>query len=261
LDSDLLNLIETEELRLETLKELKTKKPGISNRPGIYVHIIYNHDNPDVVGIYVGSADQLVVRIEGHKRAQKKDKRHQKRGGRERKTQPRSQTAHQKFWAREGYRDFWLCFAELDTPQSAKEKDDIDVILNILEKYSALLFRSLSRQLLWRALPYGVKVNPYRWVGLNVQDPLQQFRPSLCGTSATFGTSTTSRGKKKVMKFSHCLKPHSLLNIVFRYADPSKGDRAQVPLRCSKCSRSSYVIDRTPRYEISTGVYLPYSHR
>jgi hypothetical protein len=45
---------------------------------------------------------------------------------------------------------------------------------------------------------------------------------------------------------------------VFRYADPSKGDRAQVPLRCSKCSSLSYVIDRTPRYEISTGVYLPY---
>jgi hypothetical protein len=134
----------------------------------------------------------------------------------------------------------------------------MDVILSILEKYSALLFRSLSRQLLWRALLYGVKVDPYRWVGLNVQDPLQQFRPSLCGSSPTFGTSTTSRGKKRVMKFSHCLKPHSLLNIVFRYADPLKGDRAQVPLRCSKCSRSSYVIDRTLRYEISTGVYLPY---
>jgi hypothetical protein len=90
LDSDLLNLIETEELRLRALKELKTKKPGISNRPGIYVHIIYNYGNPDVVGIYVGSADQLVVRIEGHKRAQKKDKRRQKRGGRERKTKPHS---------------------------------------------------------------------------------------------------------------------------------------------------------------------------
>jgi len=80
LDSDLLNLIETREFRLETLKELKTKKLGISNRPRIYVHIIYNHDNPDVVGIYVGSADRLAARVEGHKKAQKKDKRRQKRG-------------------------------------------------------------------------------------------------------------------------------------------------------------------------------------
>jgi hypothetical protein len=56
-------------------------------------------------------------------------------------------------------------------------------------------------QLLRRALPHGVKVDPYRWVGLNAQDPLQQFRPSLCGSSPTFGTSTTSKGERKVMNF------------------------------------------------------------
>ena len=257
MNSDLLNLVEPGDLRLETLKELKIKNQGISNRPGIYVHIIYNHDNPNVAGIYVGSADRLAARIGEHKKAQEKDKRRQKRGGRERKTKPRSQTVHQKFWAREGYRDFWLCFVELDPPQSAIEKDNMDVILNILEKYSVLLFRSLSQQSLQRALPHGVKVDPYRWVGLNVQDPLKQFRPSLHGTSATFGTSTTSRRKKRVTKFPYCFKPHSLLDIMFRYADPSKEDRAPVPLRCSKCSGSSYVLDRTPCYEIFTGVFLP----
>lgn len=128
------------------------------------------------------------------------------------------------------------------------------IILNIFEKYSALLFRLLPQQVLRYALPHIVKVDPYGWAGLNVQDLLQQFRPSLCGTSATFGRSTTFRGKKKITKFSHCLKPHSLLNIVFRYGNPSKGGKAQVPLRCSKCSSSGYVIDRIPRYEISTGV-------
>ncbi|TAQ90074.1 hypothetical protein B7494_g1588 [Chlorociboria aeruginascens] len=40
----------------------------------------------------------------------------------------------------------------------------------------------------------------------------------------------------------------------------AQGDRAQVPLRCSKCSCSSYIIDRIPRYEIFTGVYLPCLH-
>ena len=73
-----------------------------------------------------------------------------------------------------------------------------------------------------------------------------------------FGTSTTSRREGRVTKYPYCFKPHSLLNIIFRYADPSKGDRTQVPLRCSKCSGADYVIDPTPRYEISTGVYLPY---
>jgi hypothetical protein len=79
LDRDLLNLIETRELRPETLKELKVKKPGISNRPGIYVHIIYNPDDLNVVGIYVGSAKWLVARIKIHKMEQKKVNRRQER--------------------------------------------------------------------------------------------------------------------------------------------------------------------------------------
>lgn len=145
LDSDLFNLIETRELRLETLKELKVKKPGISNRPGIYVHIIYNPDDLDDVGIYVRSAKLLAARIKIHKKEQKNVNRRQEREGRQRKTKIRSPTVHQKFCAREGYRDFWLCFAELDPPQSAIEKYNMNLKLNIVEKYSAPLFRSLAR--------------------------------------------------------------------------------------------------------------------
>lgn len=133
LDRDLLNLIETRELRPETLKELKVKKPGISNRPGIYVHIIYNPDDLNVVGIYVGSAKWLVARIKIHKMEQKKVNRRQEREGRQRKTKTRSPTVHQRFWAREGYRDFWLCFAELDPPQSMIERHNLEVKLNIVE--------------------------------------------------------------------------------------------------------------------------------
>jgi hypothetical protein len=47
----------------------------------------------------------------------------------------------------------------------------MDVLLNILEKYAAVLFRSLPRQLLQRILPHGVDINPYRRIGLNVDDP------------------------------------------------------------------------------------------
>lgn len=54
----------------------------------------------------------------------------------------------------------------------------MDVLLHILEKYAAVLFRSLPRQLLQRILPHGVNISLYRRIGLNVDDPLSQFRPS-----------------------------------------------------------------------------------
>jgi len=80
LDSDLLDLIETGEFRLETMKELEIKNPGTSNRPGIYVHMIYSHDYPNVAGIYVGSADRLAARIGERKKAQKRMKHVGRRG-------------------------------------------------------------------------------------------------------------------------------------------------------------------------------------
>lgn len=86
---------------------------------------------------------------------------------------------------------------ELDFLKSAKARDEMDVLLNILEKYAAVLFRSLPRQLLQRIIPHGVDINPYRRIGLNVDDPLSQFRASLRGSSATFSAKTGSRGRKK----------------------------------------------------------------
>jgi len=82
-----------------------------------------------------------------------------------------------------------------------KDKDETDVLLHILEEDAAVLFRSLARQLLQRILPHGVNVSPYRRIGLNVDDPLSQFRPSLWGNSATFSTKTGSRGRKKAKHF------------------------------------------------------------
>ena len=121
----------------------------------------------------------------------------------------------------------------------------MDLILNIVEKYSALLSRSLAGQALQHALPLGVRINPYPWVGLNVQDPLWQYRRSI--------DSATSRKKKRVTNWFHGMKLHPFLNILFRNADTSKGD---IPLMCNRCSVSRYIVDRTSRYEISTGIYL-----
>ena len=117
--------------------------------------------------------------------------------------------------------------------------------LNFVKQYAAFLFRSLARPSLQHTLPRSVEVVPYRWVGLNVQDPLWQFRLK--------GHFVQKFRRKKLFYHS---EPHSLLYAVFRYVKASNRHEAQVPLMCSKCSGSSYVIDQRPRYEISTGVYL-----
>ncbi len=127
------------------------------------------------------------------------------------------------------------------------------MLLNILEKYSALLLRSLSQILLHLALPYGADVDPYCWIGLNVGDPLTQYRRSLFGTKTAYFAQRTLNSKKRYL---YDFKNHSLLNTMFRFANRSKGDRAQVRLKCSVSSGSNYLIDRTPHYEIATGVYL-----
>jgi len=168
------------------------------------------------------------------------------------KTRKKIISYHQQFWLnreKEGARDFWLKFAELDIPKSKAQKKDLAEDLNVLEKYAALLFRALPRKILQRDLPNGCKVHPYPWVGLNVCDPMLQFRQaSLHGTSI----AAKKQGRGFIIYNN---KPNTALNILFRYADASKRDKNSVLLKCSVCL-SSHYIDRTPRYEISTGAYL-----
>jgi hypothetical protein len=73
LDPDILKLIETGELSLDTLKKLKHTKPLSKDRPGIYIHVIYIPNKPNNLditrqdGIYIGSALRLFSRIKRHK--------------------------------------------------------------------------------------------------------------------------------------------------------------------------------------------------
>ena len=53
------------------------------------------------------------------------------------------------------------------------------------------------------------------------------------------------------------LKPHPNQDLLFRFADQSKGDKSEVPLVCAKyLNPNSQHIDRDPRYEISSGYFL-----
>ena len=79
------------------MQDLGLKKAILTNRPGIYGHIIYNPKDPDNVGIYVGAASMFTFRIKQHKIDQKGIARRRKRGKPERRTRHRALTAHQEF--------------------------------------------------------------------------------------------------------------------------------------------------------------------
>lgn len=254
LDSNLLNFLETGDFSLETLKKLKAANSKIGHQPGVYLHVIYNPYHPHQVGLYIGSSAALIIRVARHKSERKNLQK-----AREWKKKQPYRSLHQNFWAKKGYQDFWLRLSDMDRPNNAKEIFDTDVLLNVLEKYLALLFRSPQRQSLRLALPDGVDTDPFRWVGLNVADPLFQPRRSRSDSKTTNSARNTSRRKRRRILFPH--RNHSLQNLLFRFADRSKGDRAQIRLKCGVCSGSTHVIDRSPRYEIATGIYLSPSLR
>jgi hypothetical protein len=63
INRDLLDLIKNGDLSLKSLKKLKRKNSAMKQKSGIYVYVVYNLDKPDVVGIYVKSAERLAFRI------------------------------------------------------------------------------------------------------------------------------------------------------------------------------------------------------
>lgn len=125
IDTDMLDLIENGDLSLKSLKILKKfkrKKSAMKRKSEIHVHIIYDTDKPDIVGVHVGSAERLAFRVEYHIGEHEQFIKPQKGSARNRKKKPRRQSALQNFWAREGYKDCWLYLVELDFPKSAKAK-------------------------------------------------------------------------------------------------------------------------------------------
>ena len=171
LNRDLLQLLQIKDLSFDVLEKLK-ETSRISYRPGVYLHVIYNNDLKNI-GLYVGSAEKLKERITGHKKSQISLRQRTRSGAPKRKTKTEATPFHQRFWASEGYRNFWLVLAELGPLKSMEEINDSRLLLSILEKILALLFRTLPQQKVRLALPTGAIINPYSWIGLNIADPLK----------------------------------------------------------------------------------------
>jgi hypothetical protein len=141
-----------------------------------------------------------------------------------------------------------LVFGQLETRDN-DDKEELAFLLNILEMYAMLLFRTLPLQILRGNLPKGSKMNPYLWAGLNVADPMKQYREGL-------GSSIT----RKQHHFN--LRPPASRNILYGDANPSKGEKLRVELMCCRCRNlQSYLVDQYPRYEIASGKYLTWVSR
>ena len=165
------------------------------------------------------------------------------RGQRSRKSR-RLGTSHINFWSqRPGIQSFWLIFGQLKR-RSDGNMEEVALLLNFMEMYSMLLFRTLPVQTLWRYLPQESRLNPYSWTGLNTANPLEQWRQEL-------GFSLT----KKPYHFAQ--RSPSARNVLYRDADPSLGDQLRVEVVCPRCrAPQSRRVDDVPRYEKTSGKYL-----
>lgn len=143
LDPDLLALIETGKLRLDTLKKLEKTKTCTRHIPGIYVHVLYKPTNPDVIGIYIGSSLPLFERVKEHRRDRRrplKKRRTQRTMEHGPALKPKPISVNQEAWNKEGTQDFWLSFAQPDLPNSEGKRKDLVLLLNVLESIRHFFF-------------------------------------------------------------------------------------------------------------------------
>ncbi|KAG5757314.1 hypothetical protein H9Q70_000165 [Fusarium xylarioides] len=244
---DLHSLAEVGVLTASTLAAFSFTKAKKWNSNGVYVHIIIDPADGKFVGVYVGSALCVSARIKSHERDFKRSKTVSKADGTKRRSRRVLRSTHIKFWGqRPGTQSFWILLGSVDTSLGLS-RDNIPLVLNILEAYCMLVLRTLPLRSLWMQLPQGFNLGTPSWVGLNVGLPLDQWRPEL--------------GPMRSRGYRHPAKFETLKGIVYRQADPSLGDRTQVEIVCTKCrSPQSRRIDHLPRYEKSPGIYLSW-HR
>jgi hypothetical protein len=108
------------------------------------------------MGVYIGSTLYIGRRIGMHIRDFKAARNRKEKGEKKR----RCNTLHIDFWSRRpGIRDFWLVFRQLET-RDDNDKEELAFLLNILEMYAMLLFRTLPLQILREPCRRALKRTP-----------------------------------------------------------------------------------------------------
>ena len=133
LEKDVQRLIEIGSLNLGTIKSCDKAQARLCFRPGVYIHVIYDPADPAFIGVYIGSSLCIGSRIKDHIEDLTAAQKYKNMGGKLERKKRRLNTVQMNFWSRRpGLRDFWLVFGQLEM-QEGDNKEDLAVLLNILE--------------------------------------------------------------------------------------------------------------------------------
>jgi hypothetical protein len=139
---------------------------------------MYDPNDDNYVGLYVGSSLCIGARIKEHERGLAAARKRESMPARLSEESRRLGTSHINFWSqRPGIRSFWLIF-ELKR-RGDGNMEEVALLLNFMEMYSMLLFRKLPVQTLWTYLPQGSRLNPYSWTGLKYCHPTRAMAPRI----------------------------------------------------------------------------------
>ncbi|MCJ1331752.1 hypothetical protein MMC10_008444 [Thelotrema lepadinum] len=230
---------------------------------GIYIHAIYSARDK-VIAIYVGQGHDMATRIgpssKGHLYKRKKyeeskttSKPTTAQARKQRGKKKNNQSSHIKFWVDHGDEDLWLVFGEFETlPKilSVDEEERVGTLLNIIEMFAALLFRSLPGPTLDLYLPQGAdKQLPQMyedqdWRGLNEACPLHQ---PLRFKSWRYGPDSRFTGPRH----------GGSAGIIWREANDAKGDKLRMEIICGGCHNPrTSCFDENPRYAKNNSAYV-----
>lgn len=95
LDQDIKVLLQKGVLTFETLSSLDREKAEEYNTAGVYVHVIYELEQPSIYWLYVGAGMDVQHRVEEHKHF---------------RTIPSRDSLHYRIWNQEGRGDFFILF-------------------------------------------------------------------------------------------------------------------------------------------------------
>ena len=117
------------------------------------------------------------------------------------------------------------------------------MLLNILEIYTMLVFRSVDRAILCRYVPKQSTIDMYSWKPLNMGNPLNQYRH---GLDAHVNESAHHRRWRFFKRTP--FKSKYFKGLVVRQPDTAKGDKLRVEVVCGKCRdpRTAF-LDIRPR--------------
>ncbi len=128
-------------LTFETLSILDRKKAEEYNTAGVYLHVIYELEQPSIYWLYVGASIDVQSRVEEHKCF---------------RSIPSRDSLHPRIWNQEGRGDFFILFGGFSNIH-VPEQDQLAMI-NLLERFGCQVFQTLPKSVLQKDFPEKIDI-------------------------------------------------------------------------------------------------------